>query len=90
MDCIGARGWETRAKAADGVHGHSEHNGIDSAGANGIGAHETRFGVRVKRASRQVEGLQIFASPTNRFHLSVVGDIVSPSDPSIPSAITAP
>jgi hypothetical protein len=65
-----------RAKATHGVDGRSEYNSIDSAGANGIGTHETGFGARVKRASRQVKRLQNLAGLTNGFHLSVMGNIV--------------
>src|SRR3954447_23176185 len=74
-DCIGAEDWEVGAVATDGVEGRSEYNSTDSAGANGIGTHETGFGVGVKRASRQVERLQNLAGPTNGFHLSVLGNI---------------
>ena len=65
-----------RAKAAHGVDGRSEYNPTDSAGANGIRAHETGFGACVKRASGQVRRLQNPAAPTNGFHLSVMGNIV--------------
>src|SRR5262245_50804188 len=69
-----------RAKAAHGFDGRSEYDSTDSAGPNGIGAHETGFGARVKRASRQVKRLHNLASPTNGFHLSVMGNVVLRSD----------
>ena len=69
-----------RAKTTDGVDRRSEYNSTDFAGADGIGAHETGFGVRVKRAFRQVERLQNLAAPTNGFHLSVMGNIMLCSD----------
>src|SRR5262245_48262394 len=79
-DGTGAQDWKPRAKATHGVDGRSEYNSTDSAGANGIGAHETGFGARVKRASRQIKRLQHPAGPTNGFHLSVMGNIVLRSD----------
>ena len=65
-----------RAGATHAVDGRSEYNSTDSAGANGIGAHETGFGARVKRASGEVKCLQNLAGPANGFHLRVIGNIV--------------
>jgi hypothetical protein len=69
-----------RAKATHSVDRRSEYNSTDSADANGIGAHETGFSTRVKRASGQVKRLQNLAGPTNGFHLSVMDNIVFRSD----------
>jgi hypothetical protein len=69
-----------RAKATHAIDGRSEYNGIDSAGANGVGAHQTGLDTRVKRAARQVKRLQNLAGPTNGFDLSVMGNIVLGSD----------
>jgi hypothetical protein len=80
MDGIGVQDWKVGAEATDRIDRRSEYNSTDSAGANGIGAHKTGFGVCIKRASRQVERLQNLAGPTNGFHLSVMGNIVLGSD----------
>jgi hypothetical protein len=79
-DGTGAQDWKMRARATHGVDGRSEYNSTDSAGANGIGAHETGFGARVKRAFRQVKCLQNLARPTNGFHFGVMGNIKLRSD----------
>jgi hypothetical protein len=50
-DGIGAQDWKVGADATDRVDRRSEYNSVDSARANGIAAHDTRFGVCVKRAS---------------------------------------
>lgn len=69
-----------RAGATHAVDGRSEYNSTDSAGADGIGAHETGFGARVKRASREVKCLQNLAGPANGFHLGMLGNILLRSD----------
>jgi hypothetical protein len=79
-DGTSTKDWELRAKATHGLDGRSEHNGIDFAGTDSVGAHETRFGARVQNASRQVARLQNLAGPANGFHLGVTDNIVLRSD----------
>lgn len=69
-----------RGNATHAIHRRSDYNSTDPAGAYRIGAHETRFGARVKGASRQVERFEKPAGLTNGFHFSVGGNIALRSD----------
>lgn len=75
-DGSGAQDRKIRAEATHGADGRSEYNSTDFAGANGIGAHETRFGARVKRAAGEVKRAQNAAGLADGFHLSVTSNIV--------------
>lgn len=53
-DLTGAQDWKMGTQPTHGVDVRSKNDSTDFAGTNGIGAHETRFSARIKRASRKV------------------------------------
>jgi hypothetical protein len=70
-DCMGRQDWKLGAKATDRVDSNTTVP-IRQARM----AYETRFGVCVKGASRQVVRFENLTSPANGFYLSVTGNIV--------------